>query len=456
MRLELILLTVLLSAALGAGYMLFILKSGHQRDAHLEATESVLDQGDRLLKALVYHTKLYCSTNPSPEQWRNFSALIDRVLAVRKDIQSISMRNGDITMFHRQADGTLYPDQSTLLHEIDNVNTIMSRETIDVGGRREPVFVFSRRASSDADNGIVLETTFKQSSVAEKEAIANRMINSLFTFSLSVLITAFLLCAAVIILAVIRERKRQELSRQEEHLAFSGVMANGILHDFRNPMSAVRLDAQMLEREATRESGIRPERVRELAGRVSRTMGRMDKIFAEFLFMARPDDEESGTLDIESAINECIEILLPRIEQARLKIVREIAAELPLVRAYHFALKRSLLNVFMNAIHFSPENGTILVSADCGRNGVVLEICDDGPGIPPRKRKEIFKLFVTGRPEGTGLGLFLAKTAINRCQGTIEAVESGRTRGAAIRITLPTVAPGSSAGKKQADPAGRK
>jgi signal transduction histidine kinase len=65
----------------------------------------------------------------------------------------------------------------------------------------------------------------------------------------------------------------------------------------------------------------------------------------------------------------------------------------------------------------------------------VRRMFSGGPGIPPQMRKRIFDLFVTTRPEGTGLGLFLARTAIQRCNGTIEALarEGG---GTCFRITL--------------------
>ncbi len=437
-QLEIILLTVIFSAALLAGSILGIMKARHHQEAHIEATESVIDQGDSLLKTLIFNTQLYCTTNPSPEQWRTFSALVDRILAVRKDIQSISIRNGDVTVFHRQADGRLYPEQN-LNSELLEIPTLMSRETIDVDGNQEPVFVFSRKTSANPDDSIVMETTFKQSAVTDKEVIANRMVNSLFVFSLILLIASFTVSAAILILAIARDKRRQEISRQEEHLAFSGVMANGILHDFRNPMSAVRLDAQMLEREIARESGFRAERVGELSSRISRTMGRMDKVFTEFLYLAKPADETPKKLELLRTVAECIDILAPRLEQAGLSVKTEIAADLPCASAQPFAIKRALLNVIMNAIQFSPAGGAILITAECVDRRILLDICDDGPGIPPKKRKEIFNLFVTGRPEGTGLGLFLAKTAINRCQGDISVVDSGKTSGATFRIFLPVM-----------------
>ncbi|MDD2599945.1 MAG: HAMP domain-containing sensor histidine kinase [Kiritimatiellae bacterium] len=415
---------------------MFLLRARHQRAAEVEATESVIDQGDQLLKALVLHTRLYCTTNQSPEQWRTFSSMVDRILAVRKDIQSISIRSGDLTLFHRQADSTLFPEQS-LDNDLLQNPTIMSRETIVVGGQPEPVFVFSRKTSQDPNDNIILESTFKQSAVTEKQAIALRMVNSLFNFSLTLLISAFLLSAAILIVALARDRKREELARQEEHLAFSGVMANGILHDFRNPMSAVRLDAQMLEREIAREDGFREQRVVELSRRISRAMGRMDKVFTEFLYMANPADEVPGKLDLSRAVTECVEILTPRLEQAGISVQTEIPADLPSPRGQLFVFKRALLNVLMNAIQFSPPEGRILITAGSVGNRVLLEISDQGPGIPLKQRREIFKLFVTGRPEGTGLGLFLAKTAIQRCDGEISVVDSDKTSGATFRLSLP-------------------
>jgi len=436
-RLEFILLTVIFSAALLAGCILILLKSKHHHQAHIEATESVIDQGDRLLKALVFNAKLYCATDPTPEQWRTFSMTVDRILAVRDDIQSISIRNGDVTIFHRQANGILYPSQTLTKNQLSKTPTSMSRETVEINGIPEPVFVFSRPASNDPGNSAILETTFKQSAVTEKEMLATKMVNSLFVFSFTVLILSSFISAAILIVAVARDKKRSEISRQEEHLAFSGVMANGILHDFRNPMSAARLDAQMLEREIARDEGFRKERVKELSGRISRTMGRMNKVFSEFLYLAKPTDEKPKRLDLMRAVNECIDILAPRIEQAAITVKIDIPDNLPVAAAHPFAIKRAMLNVIINSIYFSPEKGCIFITAGSNNKMVYIDISDQGPGIPEHKRSEIFKIFVTARPEGTGLGLFLAKTAIKRCSGDIFVVESNKCSGATLRMTMP-------------------
>jgi signal transduction histidine kinase len=124
------------------------------------------------------------------------------------------------------------------------------------------------------------------------------------------------------------------------------------------------------------------------------------------------------------------------VEQAGVSFKTNLQDALPRAAAFPFALRRALLNVLMNAIQFAPKGSEITVTlAHCGAS-VVTDVLDRGPGIPADMRKRVFDMFVTGRPEGTGLGLFLARTAIRRCGGDIQAL--ARTGGGAdIRITLP-------------------
>ena len=92
----------------------------------------------------------------------------------------------------------------------------------------------------------------------------------------------------------------------------------------------------------------------------------------------------------------------------------------------------------MNAIQFAPKGSEVTVALAHRGGGVTTDVLDRGPGIPPEKRQKIFEMFVTGRPEGTGLGLFLARTAIRRCGGDIQALARDGG-GADIRITLPAI-----------------
>ena len=441
LRLEIILLLSLFTSALIAGGVLFFLKDQHDRQAHLVATETVLREGEALLDAI---NGLSIAGTPilTPVKWRQFSTVVDSAFSVRKDVQSISVSRDGVTVFHRQAGGLRPPPAPPLADggaqavPKAEVEAEMSQGLIEIGGEHQPVFVISRTTPLGDGSKVVTEATFKREAVSAEEQTARALVSSLFAFSVGVLVLSFAACALVLVIAIARDRRREERARQEEHLAFSGVLANGILHDFRNPMSAVRLDAQMLGKEMRRGDEFRPERVRDLSERIARTMERMDKIFQEFLFLAKPADEKPESVDVEQVVRECVDTLTPRVEQAGVSVKTVLLTDLSRADAFPFALRRALLNILMNAIQFAPKGSEITVTLAREGHRVVTDVLDRGPGIPPDKREKIFDLFVTGRPEGTGLGLFLARTAIRRCGGDIQAL--GRDGGGAdIRMFLP-------------------
>ncbi len=443
-RLEMILLLALLTSALIAGGVLHFLKGQHDRQAHLAATETVLQEGEALLDA-INGLSIAGTPNLTPAHWRHFSTVVDSAFSVRKDVQSISVTRDGVTIFHRQAGGLRPPPpeppspETALLAATNRVpETEMSQGSIEIGGVHQPVFVISRTLTLKDGSKVVTEATFKREAVGAAEQTARALVSSLFSFSVGVLILSFAACALVLVIALTRDRRREARSRQEEHLAFSGVLANGILHDFRNPMSAVRLDAQMLVKEMRRPDGFRPERVHDLSERIARTMERMDKVFQEFLFLAKPADEKPENVDLEQVVRECVDTLAPRVEQAGITIHTVCGNGLPQAAAFPFALRRALLNVLMNAIQFAPKGSEITVTITRRGDRLVTDVLDRGPGIPPEKRAKVFEMFETGRPEGTGLGLFLARTAIRRCDGDIQA-HAREGGGAALRITLPAI-----------------
>ena len=433
LRLEHILLLVFLLTMLLAGAGLLLLKDAHQRQARYGATEAVLHRGIALLNSFCGQDAADLTAS-TPERWRQFSRAADTVFAVRPDVQSLSITRNGVTVFQRQAQGLDAADSKRKM-PLEDASTELSFGTVEIAGKPQPVFLISRTLTAVDGGKVVVEATLKREAVSEEEQRAREQLASLFFFSLTVLGLAFTGCAILLIVAILRDRSHEQRARQEEHLAFSGVLANGILHDFRNPMSAVRLDAQMLEREMNRTEGFRKERVQELSGRIARTMNRMDKIFHEFLFLAKPADEKTESLHVEQVIQECIETLAPRIEQADVRINVDLPPTLPAVSAFPFAIRRAVLNVLVNALQFAPKGSTVDIHLTETADAVQTDILDRGPGIPPQMRKRIFDLFVTTRPEGTGLGLFLARTAIQRCNGTIEALarEGG---GTCFRITL--------------------
>jgi signal transduction histidine kinase len=441
-RLEIILLLALLTTALGAGGVLHFLKWQHDKQAHLAATETVLQEGEALLDTL-NGLSMASTTNLTPVRWRQFSTLVDSAFAVRKDVQSISVSRDGVTLFHRQAGGLRdapRPPRPPGMTPADTPpgesETEMSQGSLEIGGVRQPVFVITRTQRLSDGSQVMTEATFKREAVGAEEQTARALVSSLFAFAVGVLILSFTVCAGVLLAAVARAPPPEARAPHDEHQAVSGVLANRIQHALPNPQSALRLDAQMLGKELSRDDGFRPERVRDLAGRIARTMARMDKIFQEFLFLARPADERPEPVDLDQVVRECADTLAPRAEQAGVTLRALPHDPLPPAAAYPFALRRALLNVLVNAIQFAPRGSEVTVTLGLHDALLAIEVLDRGPGIPAARREAVFDMFVTGRPEGTGLGLFLARTAVRRCGGDIEALARDGG-GARLRITLP-------------------
>src|SRR5574344_1200263 len=209
-RLDIVLVTTLLVCALGAAGGLFALKVQHDRAAHRQATAYVLNQGNALLEALG-ESGIACSTNSSPAQWRRFSAIVDDVFSVRRDVQSVSVSRGGVTIFHRQTDGAARTTRPAA------TRTAVSQRVLDVGGARRPVIVLSRETILPDGSRVVAEASFRREAVGAEERTGQRLVASMFDLSLAVLILSFAACAAALVVAVARDRRREKRARQEEH-----------------------------------------------------------------------------------------------------------------------------------------------------------------------------------------------------------------------------------------------
>ncbi len=95
-----------------------------------------------------------------------------------------------------------------------------------------------------------------------------------------------------------------------------------------------------------------------------------------------------------------------------------------------------LLNLVINAIQAMPSGGEIVLRAARTRESIILEVQDEGVGIPPEDLERVFNPFVTTRPDGTGLGLSIAYQIVNQHGGHI-AAQRNPARGMTFRVTLP-------------------
>ncbi len=428
-------LLVILIAGL-TGSTLVMLHRMHGKSVHTAAAERVLKQGATMVKKLATQPSI-TSTN-STTDWSDFSRLIRNLHSIEDGLQYVSVTRDNLVIFHEQTcrlDGIHEPAENQF-DKTDNSAIEMEREVINVGGKTVPVVVFSKTVPGNAFNNTKIRLALRKDTVNREEKSADKAINSMFRLTLLTLIISFSTCVMLVVWMMRSEIKRESRRRKEEHLAFSGILANGIVHDFRNPMSSMKLDVQMLHREASKDD-VNNSRISSLSERIRNTVDRMDKVFQEFLYTSRPDQDQRTNINLFDCINDSLYMLTPRFENSNIKYALNASKKDIHTLAYEGSLRRALVNILTNAIQFSPVNTTVSINIFTTAHTAVIEVSDQGCGIPKAKRNTVFNMFETERPGGTGLGLFIAKATIERNNGTIKIADNTGNTGTIVRIELP-------------------
>lgn len=222
-----------------------------------------------------------------------------------------------------------------------------------------------------------------------------------------------------------------------------------IAHDLRNPLSSIRLQAQMLQRLVRRGEQLEPTRLDESLTAINTMTTRVTFLLEDIVDVARTRDGEGIPLspeptDLVSLAQRCA----TEAATASARAVTVAAPQDPLLGVWDpHAIERVVLNLVNNALKYSPGGGTVTVRvAPAGDNTdwALLEVADEGIGIPATDLPRIFERYRrarnVGQIGGTGLGLTGAKQMVERHGGTISLM-SEEGRGTTVTVLLPLQPP---------------
>lgn len=216
-------------------------------------------------------------------------------------------------------------------------------------------------------------------------------------------------------------------SELNSHLREMNLAAAGLAHETRNPLNIIRGMAQMISRS---------EELQDLKEKSRAIVDETDKVTAqlnEFINYSRPREVRRGRIALNAVIAEVIRALNYDIEEKKIRV--ETKMDSLFIEADEQLLRQALFNLLLNAIQAVGENGQIQFAARKeSASAAALEIRDDGPGVPPEQRKEIFKPYFTTHQKGTGLGLAIVQQIVLAHGWEIQCF-ANEPKGALFRIS---------------------
>ena len=208
-------------------------------------------------------------------------------------------------------------------------------------------------------------------------------------------------------------------------------------HDLRNPLGSIQLGATML-----REIVPGNEEVDEVMRRMEVATSHMQRLIADFLDGARFESKglvvKPGEVPVSELVDAATALVAARADAAGVRLETRIDGASGAVSAERDRALQVLSNLLVNAIKFTPRGGRVELAVAPEQGEVRFTVRDTGPGIPSEHVPHVFEMFwqLSGRREGVGLGLYIAKTIVEAHGGRIW-VDGGAGHGAAFHFTVP-------------------
>lgn len=222
---------------------------------------------------------------------------------------------------------------------------------------------------------------------------------------------------------------------ESERLSTIGRMISSIVHDFRNPMTAIRGYAAMME-----DGDLEPERRKQCAHLVVEETDRLNGMIDEILEFTRPGGGarlKRRTVSVEELAAKLRRVLEPDMSSRNIDLVEELTYR-GSVTVDLDRLMRAMINIATNALDAMDGGGTLTLRTRRSNGLVEIDLADTGTGIPPELQARIYDPFFThGKPKGIGLGMSITRKIVEEHGGRIQlASEVGK--GTCFTVSLPT------------------
>jgi signal transduction histidine kinase len=395
---------------------------------HLQ--QSVLELNNLVLRYGIYH-----DTN----DWASFgiaSTNLDRWIDSQRPMLTTEKEKEKLDLIN-----TNYDFYMTAARELDartRTNTQSAMPLLEFAN-------FEKQSRTLLNLGFELATAHRESMdsflASSKKSLG--YLRLLLLVSLALLLLSAGGLAAVVyrdLIAPLRIKlvESQALVERHEKLASLGMLAAGVAHEIRNPITAIKAWLFIQQKHLRPGS---PEH--EDAQVISDEINRLERIVKDVLLFARPSEPRVATVSATQLLAEVQTLLQPELEKSNIQLAHEnsISARISVDSEQ---IKQVLINLVQNAAESIGRDGTVTLRArfDTSRLGertrdvVILDVSDTGRGISPEVEKRLFDPFFTTKEAGTGLGLSIAARIVEKHGGALQ-YQTQVNHGTTFGIVLP-------------------
>jgi nitrogen-specific signal transduction histidine kinase len=343
-----------------------------------------------------------------------------------------SLRNGVIA-YHRDGTLALMNDEAYRIFALTRRAGDIGRPFADVLQERPAVIR-------------VLAGAFEMSHLPNRAELRLKDLNRVIGYTLSqVKDTSGVALGAVMFFKDLTQVEQlEERERLRDRLASLGEMAAGIAHELKNPLAGIEVMAGLLRRQV-------PESVdaQSLLADIMSEAKLANSIVMQMLEFVRPVRLQVEQTDIAQVLHQAVTLAESKAPRGGVVVAIDMPRDLPLIAGDQFQLTQVFTNLVANAFealdgkgHLTIAAATIVPEDDPAFTGpqppmrlVLVDVADDGPGIPSDLADRIFDPFFTTKPQGSGLGLAIVSKIVDAHDGRIDVTSS--PAGTRFRVTLP-------------------
>jgi signal transduction histidine kinase len=219
---------------------------------------------------------------------------------------------------------------------------------------------------------------------------------------------------------------RREIGTQLDlstRLAAISRLTGGAAHEIKNPLNSIALHVEVLRAKLGDQM---PEAAREIDV-ISAEITRLDRVVKTFLDFARPVDLQLAAVEAGELVRDVATLVAPEAAKQDVHLELECDPEPVILEADRDLIKQAVLNVVINSVEAMKKGGRLGISVKRVATDCVIQVSDQGGGIPPQVRDKIFHLYFTTKERGSGIGLAMTFRVVQMHNGSIDfASEPGK------------------------------